>query len=80
MMEEGVGGERESPEGTFGEGPFTSVREFALDFVGNGQAPGILKEQKDGLCSPFFLTESGVQSRDPCLPLRGLLGPGHTPR
>lgn len=52
-----MGGEWENPEGTFGEGPFTSVREFGLDFVGNGQAPGILKEQKDGLCSPFFLTK-----------------------
>ena len=41
-----MGGGLESLEGTFGEGPFTSVKEFGLGFVGNGQAPGILKEQK----------------------------------
>lgn len=52
-----MGGGLESLEGTFGEGPFTSVKEFGLGFVGNGQAPGILKEQKDGLCAPFFLTK-----------------------
>ena len=35
-MEEGVGGELESPEGTIGEGLFTSMEEFGPDFVGNG--------------------------------------------
>ena len=29
---------------------------------------------------PDSPVESGVRPRDPCLPLRGLLGPGHTPR
>ena len=29
---------------------------------------------------PDSPVESGVQSRDPCLPLRGLLCPGHTPK
>ena len=29
---------------------------------------------------PDSTGDSGVQPRDPCLPLRVLLGPGHTPR
>ena len=29
---------------------------------------------------PDSPVESGVRPRDPCLPMRGLLGPGHTPR
>ena len=30
--------------------------------------------------SPDPPGESGMETRDPCLPLRGILGPGHTPR
>ena len=30
--------------------------------------------------SPDSPGESGMETLDPCLPLRGILGPGHTPR
>ena len=30
--------------------------------------------------SPDSPGESGMETRDLCLPLRGILGPGHTPR
>ena len=51
-------------------------------------APRDPRRGSRGECSPLLPLEarpdskgeSGVQSRDACLPLRGLLGPGHTPR
>ena len=33
-----------------------------------------------GAYQPGSPGEYGMETQDPCLPLRGILGPGHTPR
>ena len=43
---------------------------------GGRQGDEILMEE----ARPDSTGDSGMQPRDPCLPLRVLLGPGHTPR
>ena len=40
----------------------------------------LMAESKEELTSLLSPGEPGMQPRDPCLPWRGILGPGHTPR
>ena len=52
--------------------------------VGSKRSVSRLERKAESLlplqASPDPPGESGMETRDPCLPLRGILGPGHTPR